>query len=67
MKVEDCFLVNVEVILDMMWISINCLFWEVIVSFDIENIGCIDLYEYEILMFGVIVCVFEIDVYCYVI
>lgn len=44
-KVEDCFLVNVEVIFDMMWISINCVFYEVIVSFDVENIGCIDLFE----------------------
>lgn len=44
-KSRGLFFVNVEVIFDMMWISINCVFYEVIVSFDVENIGCIDLFE----------------------
>ena len=66
-KVEDCSSVNVEVTSDMMRISTNCPPWEVIASFDIENIGCIDLYEHETSTLGVIVCVPETDAHCYVI
>ena len=66
-KVEDCSSVNVEVTSEMMRISTNCSPWEVIASFDIENIGCIDLYEQDETTLGVIVCVPEMDAQCYVI
>ena len=66
-KVEDCLSVNVEVTSDMMRISTNCPPWEVIASFDIENIGCIDLYEHDPTTLGVIVCVPETEAECYVV
>lgn len=66
-KVEDCSSVNVEVTSDMMRISTNCSPWEVIASFDVENIGCIDLFEQDHTTLGVIVCVPETDAECYVI
>ena len=66
-KVEDCSSVNVEVTSDMMRISTNCSPWEVIASFDIENIGCIELYEQDNTMLGVIVCVPETEAQCYVV
>ena len=66
-KVEDCSSVNVEVTSDMMRISTNCSPWEVIASFDIENIGCIELYEQDTTTLGVIVCVPETEAQCYVV
>lgn len=66
-KVEDCSSVNVEVTSDMMRISTNCSPWEVIASFDVENIGCIDLFEQDNTTLGVIVCTPEADAECYVI
>lgn len=66
-KVEDCSSVNVEVTSDMLRISTNCPPWEVIASFDIQNIGCIDLYEQDSSTLGVIVCVPESDAQCYVV
>lgn len=66
-KVEDCSSVNVEVTSDMMRISTNCSPWEVIASFDIENIGCIELYEQDNTTLGVIVCVPETEAQCYVV
>lgn len=66
-KVEDCSSVNVEVTSDMMRISTNCSPWEVIASFDVENIGCIDLFEQDHTTLGVIVCAPETDAECYVI
>lgn len=66
-KVEDCSSVNVEVTSDMMRISTNCSPWEVIASFDVENIGCIDLFEQDHTTLGVIVCTPEADAECYVI
>jgi len=66
-KVEDCSSVNVEVTSDMMRISTNCSPWEVIASFDVENIGVIDLFEQDPTTLGVIVCTPEADAECYVI
>ena len=66
-KVEDCSSVNVEVTSDMMRISTNCSPWEVIASFDVENIGVIDLFEQDHTTLGVIVCTPEADAECYVI
>ena len=65
-KVEDCSSVNVEVTSDMMRISTNCSPWEVIASFDVENIGVIDLFEQDHTTLGVIVCTPEADAECYV-
>ena len=65
-KVEDCSSVNVEVTSDMMRISTNCSPWEVIASFDVENIGVIDLFEQDHTTLGVIVCAPEADAECYV-
>lgn len=66
-KVDDCSSVNVEVTSDMIRISINCAPFEVIAKFDVENIGCIDLYEQDPTTLGVIVCPPEADAECYVI
>lgn len=66
-KVEDCSSVNVEVTSDMMRISTNCAPYEVIASFDVENIGCIDLFEQDHTTLGVTVCIPDIDAECYVI
>lgn len=66
-KVEDCSSVNIEVTSEMMRISTNCSPWEVIASFDIDNIGCVDLYEHDTSTLGVIVCVPDTDAHCYVI
>lgn len=65
-KVEDCSSVNVEVTSDMMRISTNCSPWEVIASFDVEDIGVIDLFEQDHTTLGVIVCTPEADAECYV-
>lgn len=65
-KVEDCSSVNVEVTSDTMRISTNCSPWEVIASFDVENIGVIDLFEQDHTTLGVIVCTPEADAECYV-
>lgn len=66
-KVEDCSSVNVEVTSDMMRISTNCAPYEVIASFDVENIGCIDLFEQDHTTLGVLVCLPDVDAECYVI
>lgn len=66
-KVEDCSSVNVEVTSEMMRISTNCSPWEVIASFDIDNICCVNLYEHNTSTLGVIVCVPDTDAHCYVI
>lgn len=66
-KVEDCSSVNVEVTSDMMRISTNCAPYEVIASFDVENIGCIDLFEQDHTTLGVVVCLPDVDAECFVI
>ena len=66
-KVEECSAVNVELTSDMMRISTNFPPWEVVASFGIETIGCIDLYAHDRTTLGVIVCQPGEEAVCYVI